>query len=248
MTIKAPDDITGLWQLWQQAFGDTDEFLELFFTKGYAPERCRCIYDGDRPVAMLYWFNCRHRNRKLAYLYAVATDKDYRQQGLCRILMEDTHRLLEQQGYAGCVLVPGEPRLFDYYRRLGYETAGSIAEYTCCAGVPVSLEKINACRYAALRAGYLPENGVVQEGAALQVLNGYNAFYAGDSFVLAAHQEKGMLTVCELLGEGDGPGIVAALGCDRGTFRTPGQGRPFVMAHWFDREMDSALYFGLALD
>ncbi len=248
MTIREPKDVTGLWQLWQQAFGDSDEFLELFFTKAYAPQRCRCIYDGDKPVAMLYWFDCFLENRKLAYLYAVATEKDYRGQGLCRILMEGTYRLLEKQGYEGCILVPGEPGLFDYYKRLGYETAGSIAEYTCAAGDPVPLEKIDVCRYAALRAFYLPANGVVQEGAALRLLDGYTAFYAGDGFVLAARQEKGKLTVCELLGNGDGPSIVAALGCERGTFRTPGQEKPFAMAHWFTKQTVNTLYFGIALD
>ena len=33
--------IPGLRELWKKAFGDTDEFLDLFFSTAYSPDRCR---------------------------------------------------------------------------------------------------------------------------------------------------------------------------------------------------------------
>ncbi len=248
MIIKEPADTAGLRHLWRQTFGDPEVFLDLFFTKAYDPRRCRCVYDADRPVAMLYWFDCFWENRKLAYLYAVATEEDYRNRGLCRKLMEDTHRQLEDRGYAGCILVPGEPGLFGFYERLGYETAGRIAEYTCTAGEPVALQQIDASRYAALRRDYLPPKGVIQTGPMLALLAGYASFYAGDGFILAAHGTKDQLTVCELLGKGDAPGILGALGCREGRFRGPGGDRPFAMLRRFDGQPVKEVYFGLALD
>ena len=49
MIIKSPETrhIPQLRQLWKEAFGDTDDFLDVFFSVAFAPERSRCvILDG----------------------------------------------------------------------------------------------------------------------------------------------------------------------------------------------------------
>ena len=47
MRIDHPTDaeISGLRQLWKEAFGDTDGFLDAFFSTGFSPERC--LYAGE---------------------------------------------------------------------------------------------------------------------------------------------------------------------------------------------------------
>ena len=103
--------IPQLRELWQRAFGDTDDFLDDFFSTAFAPHRSRCItVDGDL-AAVLYWFDCTLEQKKLAYLYAVATDPAHRGKGLCRALMADTAETLKATGYAGMVLVPQKPSL-----------------------------------------------------------------------------------------------------------------------------------------
>jgi predicted acetyltransferase len=117
MIIKHPEnkDIPGLRRLWQQAFGDTDSLLDKFFRVGFGFDRCLCIRDGAQIVAALYWFDCSWGKKKVAYIYAVATDEGYRGQGLCRRLMDDAHRQLREQGYCGAALVPGEEDLIRLY-------------------------------------------------------------------------------------------------------------------------------------
>ena len=117
--------IPGLRDLWKKAFGDTDEFLDLFFSTAYAPDRCRCIARGDAVQSVLYWFDCELAGQKMAYIYAVVTDSARRGQGLCRTLLADTHRHLAQQGYQAALLVPAEESLRAMYRKLGYEPAGA---------------------------------------------------------------------------------------------------------------------------
>ena len=112
--------IPALRSLWTQAFGDDDAFLDLFFSTAYGETRCRCITLQGQIAAALYWFDCAAEGETFAYLYAVATDPAFRGKGLCRALMEDTHHLLKDQGYAGTVLVPGEPGLFDMYEKMSY--------------------------------------------------------------------------------------------------------------------------------
>ena len=66
-------------------------------------------------AAALYWFDCRHRGRPIAYLYAIATQRALQKKGLCRALMTNTHVHLRQLGYAGCMLVPANSKLAKMY-------------------------------------------------------------------------------------------------------------------------------------
>jgi len=43
-----PNHQPALRRLWQAAFGDEDDFLDLFFGLAYDPQRCRCITESRR--------------------------------------------------------------------------------------------------------------------------------------------------------------------------------------------------------
>lgn len=242
-------DISALRGLWKEAFGDDDAFLDDFFTAAFSPRRMRAITENGQLKAALYWFDCGCRGKKLAYLYAVATAKAFRGQGLCRRLMEDTHRDLRQQGYAGAVLVPGEASLFEMYAGMGYEAFSGISEFSCTAQPGnLILERISAEHYAVLRRDLLPPGSVIQAGENLTFLQTQFDLFAGENLLLAAKKEGDALLCAELLGDiAAAPEILDALGCDRGTFRTPGSDRPFAMYHPFTEDPAPA-YFGLAFD
>jgi len=250
MIIDFPreEHIPGLRKLWKEAFGDTDQFLDAFFSTGFSLYRCRCIRVGSMPVAALYWFDCHWQDKRLAYVYAVATAKDYRGQGLCHKLMQSTHQILLQLGYSGVVLVPAKPDLFDFYKGMGYTCFGGIQEWKATVGDPLPLTELTHKEFAAARESYLPTGSVTQAGAILRFLGTYAHFYQGDDFLLCAAEEDGRLICYELLGNTDAaPGILATLGKPTGTFRTPGTS-PFAM--YRSLTDDSALphYFAFALD
>ena len=239
--------ITELKRLWQQAFGDSNAFLDAFFSVGFSPERCRYLASEGRVQAMLYWFDGTVGGQKYAYLYAIATDESCRNQGLCRHLMTKTHAHLRSLGYAGALLVPGSRELFRFYEKLGYTTACFVDEFTASAGTPIPLRSVNTQEYAALRQQLLPDGGLIQDDMTLRFLSRFAQFYAGDGFVLAATTENGKAHVHELLGKADAPGILAALGCAEGHFRAPGDTKPFAMFYPLE-SAESPRYFGLALD
>lgn len=251
MRIEHPaqQEIPGLRRLWKQAFGDTEEFLDLFFAVAYAPERSLCAVEGNTVAAALYWLDGTCRGRPVAYLYAVATEEKFRGRGLCRTLLGETERILKDRGYAGAVLVPGEAGLFSLYHKLGFQICSSVTEWQASASTPaVSLTELGASEYAARRRKLLPEGAVVQEGPALELLEGMARFYAGDGLLAAAVREENTLRVLELLGDPSrASGIVAALGADRGWFRGPGTGKPFAMYRGFD-DAPAPAYLGFALD
>lgn len=244
------DRILGLRALWKEAFGDSDQFLDSFFSTAFAPERYHCLLDGDKPVSALYWLPCHLDGRPIAYIYAVATAESHRGQGLCRQLMSETHEILKQHGYHGAILVPATPELFDLYRKFGYRTCCTCREFTCDAGKDiVSLQPLDANEYARLRRKMLPEGSVLQEGDTLRFLQEQLSFYAGDGILLAATTEEVGLVCKELLGNSDAAaGIVRALGFSQGRFRTPGPGRNFAVFLPLMEDCPSPRWFGLALD
>jgi len=227
MNIDHPTltQIPQLRALWKEAFGDSDSFLDTFFATAFAPERCLCVAADGEIAAAAYWFSCG----QYAYIYAVATARKHRGQGYCRTLMARIHKLLQSQGYDGCIVVPGEESLRCFYADMGYKDFGGMEEFSCTAGAPLPLRKIGSEEFATLRRQSLPEGGVVQEEENLTFLSRWAEFYAGADFLLTVTREGNTLRGLELLGNRAAtPGILAALGARNGTFRTPGVA-PFAM-------------------
>ena len=243
MTIEfrhpRPGEGADLRELFTEAFGDA-AFTDLFFSRGFGPERCYAAYDGEL-LAALHWFDCTLMGEKAAYVYGIAAFKAQRGRGVGSALIRAALDELKELGYRHILLVPAGESLFGYYERFGFRAASTIRETRIGAGEPVSIQKLTVSEYAAARRELLPANGLLQEGACLDVLSGYADLYAADGAVAAV--SGGM--IWELLGDEDAaPGLIAALGLEFATVRMPGKGRPFAMALGAGED----IYLGLALD
>ena len=229
--FPTPDQGLQMVDLWQEAFGDSLEFIEGFFCTAYSPSRCRCLTVDGRVAAGLYWLDAEYKNQRFAYLYAVAVSREFRGQGLCRRLMEDTHAHLTLRGYDGVLLYPATEDLRSLYTKLGYVPATTVSRFSCTAGGEAApLHRIDRDEYARLRRTYLPENGVIQENENIAFQEMFAFFYAGSDFLLTARKKGQKLTGLELLGNVHAaPGILAALNCTEGSFQTPGDEVPYVM-------------------
>ena len=253
MFAKHPEnqDIPALRQLWQEAFGDDDAFLDRFFATGYSENRCRVVMRSGKAAAALYWFDCTCDGQKIAYIYAVATAEAYRGKGLCTALMNDTHRHLKENGFDGAILVPSSESLFGLYGKIGYRVCSTIDEICCTAAKEsIELQRIDTEEYARLRRSFLPPGGVIQEGENLRYLEAGDCFYKGENFLLSAYRIGNTLYGSELLGNTDkASAIVKALDCAEGKFRIPGDGRPFAMYYSLSNKTTAMpSYFGLAFD
>lgn len=251
MTIDHPrqQDLPVLRSLWKEAFGDTDSFLNGFFQTGYAPERCRCLYLQDTPVAVLYWFDCLWEEKKLAYIYAVATDKAFRGRGLCSSLMEDTHRHLRACGYAGAILVPGSEKLFSLYAKHGYKCCCPMKKVNAApACTAVLLQRVSAKEYEKRRRRLLPRGGVLQEGPILEYLATFTQLLAGENVLVSISREEDTLYFQEFLGDPSAlPGVIAGLGGREGVLRLPGGDTPWAMYLPLDGTQALPSYFGISL-
>ena len=253
MKIDFPrnEDISKLQVLWQEAFGDTKEFIDLFFTNGFSSDRARCIITEGRAIAALYWFECEAHGEKIAYIYAVATTKSHRGKGLCRILMEDTHRHLKESGFKSAILVPASSSLFGFYEKMGYKTCSYVTEFECTASdESTPLTKLCMEDFLRIRRSFLAAGDVIQEKENINFLSSYTDFYSGESFVIAVRKENNTLICSEILGDlSKAPHIVNSLGCEKGVFRTKGNEKPFAMLYPLTEEaFPSPSYFGFAFD
>lgn len=241
-------EVPALRQLWREAFGESEAFLNLFFSAAYDPGRCFVAVEGGVLGAMLYWFDCEYRGEKVAYLYGIATAKSHRGRGLATALMEKAQAHLEKRGYAFSLLVPARESLFRFYGQRGYEIVGYLKEMIVTAGKPIPIREVTAAEYAQLRRMLLPPGAIMQEGANLRLLAGYSRFYGGEGWcAVVSSGEKPIVT--ELLGEdGAAQGLLAALEIPEAVVRCPGGDKPFAMAKALAGTVPERVYFGFAFD
>ena len=250
MTIEAPkiEQIPDLRRLWKAVFGDSEQFLDSFFSLACAPERCRCIAGEGEIKAALYWFDCCCKDEKFAYLYAVATAENHRGQGLCRQLMENTHAHLRSLGYTGAILVPATDSLRNMYAGMGYLPGTTVTEITCTAGEkPAQLQRLDAGEYVRRLWAMLPADAVVQQREFTALLADNCQLYGGEEFLTAVYVEDGTVHAEELLGDAAAaPGILTALGATKGTFRIPGAEKEFAMYCPLKPDCPKPGYFGIS--
>ncbi len=237
-----------LQALWQEAFGDSLDFIDTFFATAYSPDRCRCITEEGRVLAAAYWLDCSYCGGKLAYIYAVATKKEARGRGLCHRLMASIQETLAARDYAGAVLVPGQPGLSALYASMGYRFFGGMEEMTASPAGAETLRFVDGEEYGALRREYLPYEGILQEGENLAFLTAQGVrFAAGQDWILACFLEENELFGQEFLGNpAKAPAIVASLGKSSGRFRVPGS-KPFAMFKPL-KAVPAPSYLGFAFD
>lgn len=241
------NNIAAMKALWKQAFGDTDKFIDGFFSTSFLSDRCHCLYDGDKLTAALYWMKALQNRKPVAYIYAVATDEAYRGQGLCRRLMTETHEILKQQGYVGAVVVPATAELFSLYEKLGYQTFCYMDSHEIPAGDPIEITPSDPVTNHMARTNMLDGNAVIQSGG-LDFLLTYNDFYEAQDCVFCAALEGETVYFQEFLGDRSKlPGVIAAMGGKTGKVRLPGNA-PFAMFHPLTTDATLPTYFNMPMD
>ena len=242
----SPRHIPALRRIWQQAFGDSDVFLDAFFETGFSYNRCRCIFRENEPVAAVYLFDCQWQEKKIAYLYALAVEESHQKQGLSRLLLADTHAWLQQRGYAGAIMEPASQSLRVYYRRLGYRSFGGRKELEFTAGdFPSAAVTLGELSYEQSRQQFLPINAICQEGAFTKMLHTQAEFYGCNHFVAAVSREEPR--ILEFLGDEKYiPGFLNQLNIKKAAVRLPGGEETAVYLSFTGEELPA--YFGLPMD
>ena len=140
-------------RLWQDTFGDSAEFVDLYFDRIYTDSINHTVRLSNGAVvsalqAIEMPFKVDDKIFRTAYISGVATDKNYRRCGYMAQLLESTHRELMAAGIDAVWLIPDSQYLFDVYAKFGYRTAFyksyrtiNVAPSDICNGLTMS--KIN---------------------------------------------------------------------------------------------------------
>lgn len=240
-------DIPTLRRLWQEAFSDSEEFLDTFFACGFQEDHA-LVVKKEGIAAALYWFDLVWENKPLAYIYAVATEQKSRGQGIGSALLKALHTRLANN-YTGAVLVPEWDSLRHFYEKFGYRSFGGMERISCTAeGEAVAYEVLSAKAYMARREGLLPKGSIQQGEKMLPFLDTQLNFYGGDGWLLSARWEEGNLYVPEFLGDRRIlPQILQSLQAKEGQVLVAGE-TPYAMFKPLEETEEIPAYFAFALD
>ena len=120
-------DVPALRENWRLSFGDTDDYLDFFFSRRFEPENTLVACADGVVVSQLFLLPASLHAQKdtfsADYLFAAATHPDYRRQGIMASLIEYAKTLCAERGKDAIVLLPGTRELYDYYAQYGFVPA-----------------------------------------------------------------------------------------------------------------------------
>ncbi len=112
-----PDLIT----IWQQCFGDSAEYIQMFLDWNFTRIKTVVYVVEDRPVSVAYlmpvtYVEAGNTEMPCLYLYAAATLPEYRGHGYFGEILKYIDRSMPEP----VLLVPGEESLISFYEKQGF--------------------------------------------------------------------------------------------------------------------------------
>lgn len=128
MLIESRNEyIPSLTELWHRVFGDSEEYIKLFFDKAYYDCECFAEIDGEKIISAFYLLKCCIKSDGNTYngryLYAAATLPEYRSKGTMSKLIRQAIIYCKSQDLDFIALVPADDGLYDYYSRFHFAEA-----------------------------------------------------------------------------------------------------------------------------
>ena len=122
LLLKTAEEQERTKKLYREIFPeDTEDFLDFYYKK--RPKRILAMEEDGEVIAMLhlnpFLLSFFGREITATYIYAVATRKDKRKQGIMGELLRYSFQLLEEEGEAFCFLLPVTEQIYTPY---GFQT------------------------------------------------------------------------------------------------------------------------------
>lgn len=122
-----------LYELWKLAFEENDLFTSLFFENAYQSENCIVAEENNILVSALHMLPSQivigsNRTEKAQYIYGAATLKEFRGQGIMKMLLEYADEYGRKHGEKYSILMPANDNLFEFYKKCGYTKFYKIKE------------------------------------------------------------------------------------------------------------------------
>ena len=126
--------INSLVTLWEKVFGDSEDYIRLYFKEAYYDGECFAEIVDDVIVSSFYLLKCSIKCQGKIYygryLYAAATLPEYRGNGLMPKLIREAESYCKNEKLDFIALVPAEDWLYDYYSKFVFKE--SMYKYKHC--------------------------------------------------------------------------------------------------------------------
>ncbi len=121
-----PDIDSETRQLWKEVFCDDDTWMNYYFSNVYKPEYNITFLKDGHVVGALQTIPYSADGVQYAYISGVSVKKEYRQQGIGRILMQKAEYKMKANGIQCAVLVPASPSLLKWYESMQYHVDSTL--------------------------------------------------------------------------------------------------------------------------
>lgn len=132
MRIQKVTEMKEVKKLWKDCFGDTDAYMQFYFTWKTKDNEILGIYQEDQLVSMLhlnpYQVSIHGTVYQSYYIVGVATDASYRKRGLMRKVLEHSIQAMNEERVPFTYLMPASEaiylpfdfRIITHQRRMSY--------------------------------------------------------------------------------------------------------------------------------
>ena len=125
ITSATQKDKANIIALWQQAFGDDEEYISHFLDYAFNNANILLIKENDILISMLTLIPAVIKTSSIdisaLYIYAVATDKEYRGKGYCRKLLSYAEDIAKEQNISALFLIAETKNLTTFYKKFGFD-------------------------------------------------------------------------------------------------------------------------------
>ena len=127
LLLKTPEEQERTKALYREIFPeDTEEFLDFYYKE--RPKRILATEEDGQIIAMLhlnpFLLSFFGKEITASYIYAVATKKEKRRQGIMGELLRYAFQLLKEEGEVFCILIPVAESIYSPY---GFRTVTKLA-------------------------------------------------------------------------------------------------------------------------
>ena len=128
LLLKTPEEQERTKALYREIFPeDTEEFLDFYYKE--RPKRILAMEEDGQIIAMLhlnpFLLSFFGKEITASYIYAVATKKEKRRQGIMGELLRYAFQLLKEEGEVFCILIPVAESIYSPY---GFRTVTKLAK------------------------------------------------------------------------------------------------------------------------
>ncbi len=132
LRVATAQDKLEVKALWQEVFGDTEEYVEHFFSK--QKDEVILVLEEENSIQsmlILFWFPVAFPDGTTAmtgYVYALATSPLARGKGYGRTILAYADQYLKEKGFDGVTTVPAEPSLHNFFGSTGFRPCFSTSK------------------------------------------------------------------------------------------------------------------------